>query len=155
MSISPTPPQPPASASPGRVVPFHQHARIEILDAPEGEGRARIPDAPELTNHFGTVHGGMLFAVGEVTAASAMIRLLGAHRIGARAITRKATIDYLKPARGAVSGSATVGMSAADIAASLARLPSVNVPISVDLTDAAGVTVAHLDIEWFVGNPKT
>jgi hypothetical protein len=71
-----------------------------------------------------------------------------------RAITRRGSIDYLKPARGPVSGVATVGMSAADIAASLTHSPSVDVPISVDLTDAAGLLVARLQVEWFVGNPR-
>ena len=59
-------------------------------------GRACIPDSLELRNHFGTVHGGMLFSVGEVAAASGMVRLLGADIGRLRAITRRATIDYLK-----------------------------------------------------------
>lgn len=150
MSFSANPDLPPR-----KVVPFHDHAQIEIVDAPPGLGAARIPDAPELTNHLGTIHGGMLFAVGEVAAASGMYRLLGADTGRVRAITRRATIDYLKPARGAISGAATIGMSAADIAASLARLPSINVPVSVDLTDDEGVVVARLAIEWFVGRPKS
>jgi acyl-coenzyme A thioesterase PaaI-like protein len=147
MSFSPTPP-------PRPVVPFHNHAQIEILDAPKGTGAARIPDVTELRNHLGTVHGGMLFAVGEVAAASGMVRLLGPDAARLRAITRRGTIEYLKPARGAISGAATIGMSAADIAASLSRLPSIDVPIEVELTDAANVVVARLGIEWFVGRPS-
>jgi acyl-coenzyme A thioesterase PaaI-like protein len=163
-----SPPQP--SQTRRTVVPFHEHAQIEIIDASaavEGQGRAAIPDAPFLKNHFGTVHGGMLFAVGEVAAASAMMRVLGSESLREvlaqvlsddarclRAITRRGAIDYLKPARGAVSGAATVGMSAADIAASLTRSPSIDVPVSVVLTDSSGATVARLDITWFVGRPK-
>ena len=147
MPFSPTPP-------PRPTVPFHAHAQIGILDAPQGMGRARIPDIVELRNHFGTVHGGMLFSVGEVAAASGMTRLLGPDIARLRVITRRAAIDYLRPARGAISGAATIGMSAAEIAASLARLPSVDVPIKVELADAAGVVVARLDIDVFVGNPR-
>jgi len=147
MSFSPTPP-------PRNLVPFHGHAQIEMLDAPLGTGRARIPDIVELRNHLGTVHGGMLFSVGEVTAASAMVRLLGADIARIRAITRKATIDYLKPARGVISGEGRVGMSRDKIFLALELQPSVNVPISVELTDAAGVVVARLNVEWFVGRPK-
>ena len=136
-------------------MPFHDHAQIEILDAPKGTGAARIPDAPELRNHLGTVHGGMLFAVGEVAAAAGIMRLLGPDIFRLRAITRRGTIEYLKPARGAISGAASIGMSAADIAASLSRSPSVDVPIQVELSDAAGVVVARLGIDWFVGAPKS
>ena len=150
---------PPAFEAVRRTVPFHDHAQIEIVEADMGQGRAGIPDAPFLKNHFGTVHGGVLFAVGEVAAGSAMMRVLNSGDLGPdalrlRAITRRGAIDYLKPARGAVSGAASVGMSAADIAASLTRSRSIDVPISVDLKDAAGAVVAHCDITWFVGRPK-
>jgi acyl-coenzyme A thioesterase PaaI-like protein len=151
MSFSPTPP----TAAPLRnTVPFHDHAQIEILDAPRGQGRARIPDIAELRNHLGTVHGGMLFAVGEVTAAAAMMRLLGADMTRVRAITRKATVEYLKPARGAISGTGEVGMTRDEIFLALELQPSLNVPISVALSDAAGVVVAKLQVDWFVGRPK-
>jgi hypothetical protein len=92
--------------------------------------------------------------VGEVAAASGMMRLLGPDISRLRAITRRGAIEYLKPARGAISGAATIGMSAADIAASLSRSPSVDVPIQVELTDAAGIVVARLGVDWFVGVPK-
>ena len=143
-----------ASSPAPRRIPFHDHAQIEIVDAPAGQGRARIPAIPELTNHFGTVHGGMLFAVGEVAAASGVVRLLGPDISRLRAVTRRGSIDYLKPARGAISGAATVGMSAADIAASLSRARSVDVPVAVELTDEAGAVVARLSVEMFVAAPR-
>jgi acyl-coenzyme A thioesterase PaaI-like protein len=148
MSFSPTPP-------PRTVVPFHDHAQIEILDAPGGTGAARIPDARELRNHLGTVHAGMLFALGDAAAGTAMARLLGPDASRLRAVTRRGAIEYLKPARGAISGAASIGMSAADIAASLSRSRSVDVPIQVELTDAAGFVVARLGIDFFVGVPKS
>jgi acyl-coenzyme A thioesterase PaaI-like protein len=144
----------PSPAPQSRIVPFHDHAHIEMLNAPAGEGRARIPDLPELTNHLGTVHGGMLFAVGEVAAASAMTRLLGADILHLRAITRKASISYLKPARGVISGESRVEMTRDEIMVALELLHSINVPISVTLIDPAGVTVATLAVEFFVGRPK-
>ena len=147
MSFSPTPP-------PRTVVPFHDHAQIEILDAPKGTGAARIPDALELCNHLGTVHAGMLFAVGDAAAGTGIARLLGPDISRLRAVTRRGTIEYLKPARGAISGAASIGMSAADIAASLSRFPSVDVPIQVELSDAAGVVVARLGIDFFLGAPR-
>jgi len=70
-------------------VPFHMHARIRVLEAPAGQGCAEIPDLAELKNHLGTVHGGMLFALGEVAAATAVTHLLGADIARLRAITRQ------------------------------------------------------------------
>jgi acyl-coenzyme A thioesterase PaaI-like protein len=147
MSFSPTP-------QPRTIVPFHDHAQIEILDAPKGMGAPRIPDAVELCNHLGTVHAGMLFALGDAAAGTAMGRLLGPDASRLRAVTRRGAIEYLKPARGAISGAASIGMSAADIAASLSRSRSVDVPIQVELSDAGGILVARLDIDFFVGIPR-
>ena len=135
-------------------VPFHDHAFIEILDADPGTGRARIPDAPELKNHLGTVHGGVLFALGEVAAAAGVTRLLGADMARLRAITRRGSIEYLKPARGAISGEGFVSVSREAIFEALDAGPSLAVPVSVTLTDEAGICVARLDIEWFVGRPR-
>lgn len=149
MSFSPNP-----AAPPRPTVPFHEHARIEIPDAPVGQGRARIPDWAELRNHFDTVHAAMLFAVGEVAAGSAMSRLLGADLKRVRAITSKATIEYLKPARGAIEGEGTVAMTRDEIIFGLELMPKLTVPIEVTLHDAAGVAVARLSVEWFVGRLK-
>jgi uncharacterized protein (TIGR00369 family) len=136
------------------LIPFHAHAGIEILRAPVGRGHARIPDTRTLTNHFGTVHGGALFSVGEVAAAAAITQLLMAELASLRAITRRASIDYLKPARGVIDGHATVGMTRSEILAALEGAASVDVPISVTLTDPAQLEVAKLIVTWFVGRPR-
>jgi len=147
MSFSPTLP-------PRTLVPFHDHAQIEILDAAEGAGRTRAPDIVELTNHFGTVHGGVLFSVGEVAAGAAAARCIGAHKPHLRFVTRRAVIDYLKPARGAVSGEAAMSMTRDEIIMALELQPSLTVPIAVAVRDSAGVVVARLTVDMFVGRPK-
>lgn len=150
---TPDPVQPPAA---GRlVVPFHDLTRVEISEASSpGTGDARIPDAVELRNHLGTTHGGMLFALGEIAAAAAVTRLLWDHLGQLRAITRRASIDYLKPARGAIRATATVALSLAEITAALASASSIDVPLAVELRDDAGTVVARLHVTWFVGHPK-
>lgn len=136
-------------------VPFHEHTSIEFADAPLGCGLVVAPDIPELTNHLGTVHGGMLFAIGEIAAARAMVQLLADDLTKLRAITRRGSITYLKPARGAITGAAEISMPRTDILAALETDDSIDVPIAVNLTDADGVTVAILEITWFVGRPRT
>lgn len=159
MTHAPTPDLTPAPApstyDPARIViPFHKLTRVEIAEAPSGAGNASIPDASELTNPFGTVHGGMLFALGEIAAASAMTRLLWSELGRLRAITRRGSIEYLKPARGAIRATATAAMTHAEIMAALAGARSVDVPLAVELRDDAGTVVARLQIAWFVGHPK-
>jgi hypothetical protein len=63
-------------------VPFHDLIGIEVLEASGGSAWVRAPDTPVLKNHFGTMHGGMLFTLGEVAAAVAITRMLGERLAG-------------------------------------------------------------------------
>jgi uncharacterized protein (TIGR00369 family) len=127
-------------------IPFQRHAQLELLD----DLRVRAPDIPELKNHFGTVHGGMLYALGEVAAAVAMAQLLAADRARLYAITRQGEITYLKPARGAITSLCQVAMTGSEILDALEHQRSVDVPVFVALHDHADVVVARLSLVWYV-----
>lgn len=127
------------------VIPFHDHIKLEFL--PDG---ARIPDAVELTNHFGSVHGSALFAVGEIAAARTLVGLLGEDAADLRAITRSAEIRYLKMAHGAITGEARVRMERAALFDELARLGRARPVIDVQLKDETGLVVGELTVESHV-----
>ena len=132
------------------LVPFHALTELELL----ADSRVRAPDIPQLKNPYGTLHGGMLFALGEVAAAVAMTRLLRDDIATLRAITRRGAIEYRKPARGAITATSHVGLSREQIMSALRGRPSIDVPVTVTLSDAAELLVATLAIDWFVGRPK-
>jgi uncharacterized protein (TIGR00369 family) len=132
------------------VVPFHELVGIEVIAGHGGSACVRAPDSPQLKNHFGTMHGGMIFTLGEVAAAVSITRLLGERLSDFRAITQGATIRFLKPARGAITARGRVGMTSEEIIRASQSQPSITVPIAVALEDDAGVTVATLQVEWFV-----
>lgn len=104
--------------------------------------------------HIGTMHGGMLYALGEVAAAVTMAQLLAADRASLYAITRQGEIDYLKPARGAITSACQVAMSRHEILQALEQQRSVDVPVTVTLNDAAGVVVARLSFTWYVARQR-
>ena len=66
-------------------LPFQNLTRLELLDV----FSVRASDIRELKNHIGTMHGGMLYALGEVAAAVAMTQLLVQERDTLYAITRR------------------------------------------------------------------
>jgi acyl-coenzyme A thioesterase PaaI-like protein len=120
--------------------------------APPGEGATRIADVPELKNHFGTVHGGALYTLGEVASASAVLSALGERAAGLRVVTRGARIRYVKPARGAIDAHASLNMRLLEEA--LVRVEQhgrADVQVTVVLTDAHDLQVADLAVEWFIG----
>jgi acyl-coenzyme A thioesterase PaaI-like protein len=127
-------------------ITFQHHTRLELLD----DLRVRAPDILELKNHLGTMHGGMLYAVGEVAAAVAMAKLLERDRATLYGITRHGDIAYLKPARGAITSSCDIAMTRDDILCALQAQRSVDVPVTVTLSDLADVVVAKLSLTWYV-----
>jgi acyl-coenzyme A thioesterase PaaI-like protein len=136
-----------------RPSPFHDLIALEVTPA-NSEALTRLPDAENLHNLFGTVHGGALFTAGEVAAGTCMNRLMGEDMTRIFATTRKATIEYLKPARGAITGHAEAGLSKADVLARIETERYVIVPVAVTLSDETGVAVCRLAVDWYVSKPR-
>lgn len=132
-------------------IPFQRLTQLELLD----DMRVRAPDIVQLRNHFGTVHGGMLYALGEVAAAAAVAQLLQADSGQLFAITRRGNIDYLKPARGVITAHGEVALSLAQILEALEHQRSLDVQVAVTLSDQADITVAKLDFTWYVARARS
>lgn len=136
--------------------PFNNHARIEILETEPGIGATRIADLPELKNHFGTVHGGALYTLGEVAAARAVLTALGERIAHLQAVTRGARIRYVRPARGAIDARAMLSMAlVADALTTVEQHGRAEMPVEVALTDAQGLVVATMVVEWHIGRLRT
>jgi acyl-coenzyme A thioesterase PaaI-like protein len=139
------------------VVPFNEHARVQFAPAEPGASIACIPDAHELTNHLGTVHGGALFTVAEAASGRAFMdatlrQAEAAHwdLRGFRAVVRNAQIRFRKPARGVISAHARVVTPAAEWANVLEQQGKATAKVLVEVRDAADVLVAEMDVEWHV-----
>lgn len=133
------------------LVPFAHHARVERLDAT----RTRIPDAPELTNHIGSVHAGALFTLAETASGGAMMASFGAAvGEGVRPLVRRSEIRYLRVARGEIIATARIAEPAEAIADRLARDGRTDFEVAVALTDAEGQTVAEMDVTWNLARPR-
>jgi acyl-coenzyme A thioesterase PaaI-like protein len=129
-------------------VPFADHARVETLSAgPEG-GVARIPDAPELTNHIASVHAGALFTLGETASGAAMLGAFADLMGQVRPVTRSSEIRYLRIARGAIEARGVLAEPATAIRARLDEAGKVDFAVDVALTDAAGEKVAEMTVTW-------
>ena len=92
--------QPAPDATPQRALieqmarrnPVFQHLGIDVELAEPGHTRFAMRLRPELTNTFGTGHGGIIFTLADMAFGFTC----NAH--GERAMTASAAIDYLAPA---------------------------------------------------------
>jgi len=74
--------------------PFTKLIGAELLSCWNGEAEMSVPVRPELTQHRGTVHGGVIGAAADNVSGWAAASLLGP------VVTTNYTIHFLKPAVG-------------------------------------------------------
>lgn len=131
-------------------VPFVRHTGIQLLDVGDGHAVARLGDAPELKNHLGTLHAGALYTAGETASGAALAGALGARLFEVMPVVTTASIDYLRPARGAVTAAATIGLPSAELQSRLARDGRVALQVRVSIADTEGSEVAAMRVDWLV-----
>lgn len=132
------------------ISPFNNLALVEVYETNPGQGIAQIPDAVQLQNHLGIVHGGSLFTLGDVAAAHAVYGLLQEMKLETRAITRSAEIVFLKMARGAITATARVVESKENVRSILERGASLDLDVYVEFTDTDANIVAKMNVIWYI-----
>lgn len=57
--------------------PFTVHNHIRVTDLQDGEARVELTLQPESLNRWGTAHGGILFALADIAAGTAVLTPCG------------------------------------------------------------------------------
>jgi acyl-coenzyme A thioesterase PaaI-like protein len=123
----------------GRMVPYTGAlgARVEVLEP--GRSVVTLADRRAVRNHLESIHAVALANLAELTSGTAMLTALPA---GTRGIVTRMEIDFLKKARGPVTGRSTV------------KVPSITAPTvlhpEAELTDSASDVVARARVTWHV-----
>jgi len=123
----------------GRMVPYTGAlgARVESLEA--GRSVVTLADRRAVRNHLESIHAVALANLAELTSGTAMLTALPA---GTRGIVTRMEIDFLKKARGPVTGRTTV------------KVPPITGPTvllpEAEITDTAGDVVARARVTWHV-----
>ncbi|MFJ8815239.1 PaaI family thioesterase [Amycolatopsis thermoflava] len=91
------------------LVPFGNHAGIEITEVGPDGAVAEIPAEDHLLNHLGTVHAGALFLAADIAGASAFVGAI-APRLSEVdfLVLKNAGASFRKPANGRIRAVATV-----------------------------------------------
>ena len=69
--------------------PIYKHLGVEVLEAEPGRSVFAIELRDDLTNTFGSAHGGVVFTLADLTFG------FTCNALGERAVTASASIDYL------------------------------------------------------------
>jgi acyl-coenzyme A thioesterase PaaI-like protein len=127
-------------------IPYTSELGLTLDHIADGEVRMTLPDGGANRNLAGTVHAGLLYTFGETLAGVAA----GLETLEqALPLARRAEIRYLRPARGAVHGSARVAPSEIQrVLDELARDGRSELTVCARLAGDDGKTVAEVDVDY-------
>jgi acyl-coenzyme A thioesterase PaaI-like protein len=131
-------------------VPFATVTGVELVEVSPERGVARLTKRPEVENHIQTMHAGAMFTLGEAASGAALGGVLGDQLMAARPVAADASIKYLKTGKTDLTATATANSDAEAIRKELADIGKVVFDIKVAITDAEGVTVSEMVVNWHV-----
>lgn len=121
----------------GVFVPYSGSIRAQVQELEPGHAVLQLNDRRRVRNHLHSIHAISLANLGELTSGLAMLAALPDSIQG---IVVHIEIDYLKKARGRLTARSDVS------------LPKVNEsvihPISAQILDSSGETVAEVRVTW-------
>jgi hypothetical protein len=133
-----------------QAVPFNQHLGLEVVELAIGRAVVRLPDDAGLRNHVGSQHASALFAAGQAAAGAALAATFVEHLEAVEPLADGADIDYKKIPRAAITATAVLAATPAELLDELERDGEVRFAIAVGLTDGAGDIVADMTSRWLV-----
>jgi acyl-CoA thioesterase len=122
---------------------------IEPLSAEAGRAVIRLQPRSVHLNHNGTVNAPILYALAEVAGAGSVVAGMLDQAAASYTVVKRASIEYLAAARGAVTAEGMLAMpffeqALADVIAG--RPSEVEVPVNIQDSDGALVVTAEFTI---------
>lgn len=127
----------------GRMAPYTGTIKPEIEQLDIGYAKVSMRDRKKIRNHLRSVHAIALMNLGEVTTGVAMMVSMPE---GLRGIPIHLAMDYVKKARGTITGECSCGVPEAGV--------KKEYEITGLLRDTSGDVVAKCTARWMIGPGK-
>jgi acyl-coenzyme A thioesterase PaaI-like protein len=135
--------------------PFFGTVGVVLESVGPGVARATLENRKDISNHLGTLHAGALFTLGEGASGAAVGGAFADEVTTLRAVSTKASIDYLNIAKGLTIAEAKVVEPIADLRAQLDHDGKAACHVEVRLSSTSGKDVAVMQVEWLLLRRKT
>jgi acyl-CoA thioesterase len=122
---------------------FIQFLACEPVHAGGGNATIRLEPKPEHLNHNDTVNAAVIYGLAEVAGAGAVVADMLDLAADSYTVVKRASIDYLAPARGVLQAVGSADPAAiGDAKSELLAERGVEIAVPVSVTDGGGVEVA-------------
>jgi acyl-CoA thioesterase len=121
---------------------FIQFLAFEPVSAGGGTATMRLAPKPEHLNHNGTINAAVLYGLAEVAGAGAVVADMLELAAESYTVVRRATVEYLAPAKGTVEATGRVARTKIEEAkAQLRAGVAIEVDVPVSVKDKGGTEV--------------
>jgi acyl-coenzyme A thioesterase PaaI-like protein len=138
-----------------QAIPFNVHVGLETVTVAPDHGVVKLPDSPNLHNHVGSQHAGALFSLGEAASGAAFVGAFVELMGEITPLAESAEIAYRKLAKGEITATARFSEDRNALFARLNEEGRIRFPIAVEMTNADGVLVAEMTVNWYVRRNDT
>ncbi len=129
-------------------VPLVRTLGLEFEELSAERALLRLPDQPDLHNHVGGPHAGIMFALGESASGAVVIGTFADQLGRATPLAADASIRYRRVAMGEVTAEAVLGRPRGDVVADLDRGENGYFEVAVTLRDSSGQTTGDMTVNW-------
>ncbi|WP_432855215.1 PaaI family thioesterase [Amycolatopsis sp. CA-161197] len=132
------------------LVPFVNLAGVRIKELAAGTAVAEAPASPDMLNHLGTVHAGVLFLAAEVACAGAFSGAIAPRILHVRTfVLRDTRATFLRAAHGQIRAHGTITGPALAEAVQSKGEAQLDLSGKALLQDDNGALVAKVDFDYF------
>jgi len=131
-------------------VPFARHTKISLLNVSAGSATTELTQAPETTNHMGSVHAGAIFTLAETAAGGAVAGGFAPFMLNMKAFPTEMSIKLQRPASRRITATAVIGSKLGDLQDRLKTDRKVTFNADVAILSEEGAAIGTFYSQWTV-----
>ncbi len=131
-------------------VPFAKHIGVEIVSVGDGMSECNVQLKPELLNHIGSAHAGVIFTLAETASGGAMGGALAPFLTQARPIVSDSAIEFIKVGKSSLTAYGKTENDPDELRNTLKTDGTVVFNVLVSIKDEEEIEISKVRVTWHV-----
>ncbi|MGH1352442.1 MAG: PaaI family thioesterase [Methyloligellaceae bacterium] len=135
-------------------VPFARHIGVEVLSVGDGVSECTVQLKPELLNHIGSAHAGVIFTLAETASGGAMGGALAPFMMEARPVVSNSSMEFLKVGKTTLTAHGKTEDDPAELRENLKTEGKIIFNVIVTIKDEEENDISVVKVTWHVSLKK-